>query len=277
MMDDTKRPPVVKAPPVVNPYGFQGVPPTGPPGLVYPPSRKEDFHDVELGYGQQPPLYPYIAPDENAMRWAFIRKVYSILSMQLILTAIVAGIVAFYHPVSDFLVRTPGLVIGMAFLPFIILCPLYCYHQKFPINLLLLALFTGSLSLVIGMSCAFTKGKVIWEAALLTAVVVVSLTLYTFWAARRGHDFSFLGPILFASLMIIIVFIIIQVFFPLGRLSYMIIGGISALIFSGYIIYDTDNLIKRYNYDQYVWASVALYLDIINLFLSLLTLFRATN
>ncbi|MCO5575519.1 hypothetical protein L7F22_029320 [Adiantum nelumboides] len=244
---------------------------------MYPLSSKGDLRDVESGYGQQPPLYPYIAPDENAMRWAFIRKVYSILSMQLILTAIVAGIVAFYHPVSDFLVRTPGLIIGIAFLPFIILCPLYCYREKFPINLILLALFTAGISFTIGLSAAFTQGKVIWESALLTAVVVVSLTLYTFWAARRGYDFSFLGPILFASLMIIIVFIIIQVFFPLGRLSHMIIGGIASLIFSGYIIYDTDNLIKRYTYDQYVWASVSLYLDIINLFLSLMTVFRAVN
>lgn len=55
----------------------------------------------------------------------------------------------------------------------------------------------------------------------------------------------------------------------------MIYGGLGALIFAGYLVYDTDNLIKRYTYDQYVWAAVALYLDIINLFLSLLTLFRA--
>ena len=54
-------------------------------------------------------------------------------------------------------------------------------------------------------------GKVILEAAILTAVVVLSLTAYTFWAARRGKDFSFLGPFLFASLMILLVFGFIQV------------------------------------------------------------------
>ncbi|KAG6530865.1 hypothetical protein ZIOFF_004626 [Zingiber officinale] len=43
--------------------------------------------------------------------------------------------------------------------------------------------------------------KVILEAAILTAVVVVSLTLYTFWAARRGHEFNFLGPFLFAAVL----------------------------------------------------------------------------
>ena len=152
-------------------------------------------------------------------------------------------------------------------------------------------------------------GKVILEAAILTMVVVFSLTAYTFWAVKRGKDFSFLGPFLFASLMILLVFAFIQVrcrlfpslvscvahlpisllystmhiytddvfclqiFFPLGKLSHMIYGALAALIFSGYIVYDTDNIIKRYTYDEYVWAAVSLYLDIINLFLTLLTLF----
>jgi FtsH-binding integral membrane protein len=68
-----------------------------------------------------------------------------------------------------------------------------------------------------------------------------------------------------------------QVFFPLGKLSLMIYGGLASLVFSAFIIYDTDNLIKRYSYDEYVWASVSLYLDIINLFLALLSLFNASD
>lgn len=54
-------------------------------------------------------------------------------------------------------------------------------------------------------------GKVILEAAILTAVVVVSLTLFTFWAARRGYDFNFLGPFLFGAIMVLMVFSLIQV------------------------------------------------------------------
>lgn len=68
---------------------------------------------------------------------------------------------------------------------------------------------------------------------------------------------------------------VVQVFFPLGRTSVMIYGFLASVIFCGYIVYDTDNLIKRYTYDEYIWAAVSLYLDIINLFLSLLTIFRA--
>lgn len=63
----------------------------------------------------------------------------------------------------------------------------------------------------------------------------------------------------------------------MGKISVMIYGGLGAIVFAGYVIYDTDNLIKRYSYDEYIWASVSLYLDIINLFLSLLNIFRAVD
>ncbi|CAK9223599.1 unnamed protein product [Sphagnum troendelagicum] len=118
-------------------------------------------------------------------------------------------------------------------------------------------------------------GIIVLEALILTAAVVVSLTAYTFWAASKGYDFSYLGPILFVGVIILILFGIIQTFFPLGPISMTIYGVLSSLIFSAYIIYDTDNLIKRYAYDEFIWASVALYLDVINLFLSLLEILRS--
>ncbi|KAJ4744592.1 Bax inhibitor-1 family protein [Rhynchospora pubera] len=158
-----------------------------------------------------------------------------------------------------------------------VLCPLYYYHQKHPVNFILLGLFTVTISFAVGMSCAFTSGKIILEAAILTTAVVVGLTLYTFWAAKRGQDFNFLGPFLFAAVIVLLVFGLIQMIFPLGKFSVMIYGGLGALVFSGYIIYDTDNLIKRHTYDEYIWATVSLYLDIINLFLQLLTLLRAAD
>lgn len=117
----------------------------------------------------------------------------------------------------------------------------------------------------------------ILEAVILTAVVVISLTLYTFMAAKRGYDFNFLGPFLFGAVLVLIVFSMIQILFPLGKVSMMIYGCLAAIIFCGYIVYDTDNLIKRHTYDEYIWASVSLYLDIINLFTALLTIFRATD
>jgi len=130
------------------------------------------------------------------------------------------------------------------------------------------------LSVTVGVACANTEGRIVLEALILTSAVVFSLTAYTFWASKKGKDFSFLGPVLFSCLVILILTGFIQAFFPLGSTSVALYGGFSAMIFSGYIVYDTDNLIKRFTYDEYIWASVTLYLDILNLFLTILRVLR---
>lgn len=61
-----------------------------------------------------------------------------------------------------------------------------------------------------------------------------------------------------------------QLFYPLGKLSSMIFSGIASIVFCGYIIFDTNQLIKKLNYDEYIPAAIRLYLDVINLFLNLL-------
>ncbi|KAK7396388.1 hypothetical protein VNO78_17362 [Psophocarpus tetragonolobus] len=226
-----------------------------------------------------PPPYPVMLENPE-LRWAFIRKVYTILSIQLVLSVAVGCVVVFVGPISHFFLSTSAglaLYIVLIFVPFITICPLYYYHKKHPLNFIFLFIFTVTIAFAVGLTCAFTNGRVLLESVILTAAVVLVLTLYTFWASKRGHDFKFLEPFLFIAMLILFIFAMIQLFVPLGRISHIIYGVLASIIFSGYIIYDTDNLIKRYSYDQYIWASVALYLDIINLFLSLLTLCSATR
>ncbi|KAJ6399330.1 hypothetical protein OIU77_019971 [Salix suchowensis] len=218
--------------------------------------------------------------DGPRYRWIFIRKVYTIIAIQLLVTVAVATAVVSVHSISNFIVHTKvGLAIYIAIIviPFIVLCPLYYFYQLRPLNYILLGIFTIDLGFLVGLTCAFISGKVILQSAIITFTAMVTLTLYTFWAARRGHDFSFLGPFLFASLIALLLFALIQIFFPLGRIFVMIFGCLASILFCGFIIYDTDNLIKRYAYDEYIWAAVSLYLDIINLFLSILTVCSAQD
>lgn len=74
-------------------------------------------------------------------------------------------------------------------------------------------------------------GLIVLEALILTAAVVVSLTAYTYWAAKQGHDFSFLGPILFASIMVLFLFGIIQVHTQLRRPTFFSLQCLPALKF----------------------------------------------
>ncbi|CAN1774542.1 hypothetical protein LINPERHAP1_LOCUS13001 [Linum perenne] len=66
------------------------------------------------------------------------------------------------RPIAVFFVTTTaGLVLYIVLIitPFIVLFPLYYYHQKHPMNYLLLGVFTVAISFAVGLTCAFTSGK----------------------------------------------------------------------------------------------------------------------
>ncbi|KAL1220677.1 Protein LIFEGUARD 1 [Cardamine amara subsp. amara] len=231
--------------------------------------------DIETGGGGEVTgnkLYPGMK-EKSELRWRFIRKVYIILSLQMTLTVGVSAVVYFVRPIPKFITTTNyGIIIYFVslLLPLLLLWPLFAFQKKHPVNCILLSIFTLSISFAVGICCLLSKGRIVLESAILTAVMVLGLTIYTFWAVKRGYDFSFLGPFLCGALLILIVFSVIQIFHPLGKLSSMIFSGLASILFCGYIIYDTNTLIKEDKYDEYISAAIRLYLDIINLFLHLL-------
>ncbi|KAK3149078.1 hypothetical protein QOZ80_3AG0212680 [Eleusine coracana subsp. coracana] len=245
---------------------------------------KKDKHccrDAEACY---PPGFAVASPyliESPQLRWAFIRKVYVIVAMQLLLTVAVAATVNLVDPIrAFFLSRTKEAIIAFILIlisPIIVMILMIFCRKKHPINLVLLALFTVCISLSVGLGCLSRNGIVIMEAAGITLVVVVGLTLYTFWAAKKGYDFEFLGPFLVAALLVLMLFSLVRILFPMGKTATMVYGGVAALVFSGFIIYDTDNLIKRYTYDEYVSAAIELYLDIINLFMAILSILEGSE
>jgi len=69
--------------------------------------------DIEEGT-----LYPGLGHGENQLRWGFIRKVYGILSAQIVLTTLVSLVTVLYSPINDTLRGNSGLLLFFAILPF---------------------------------------------------------------------------------------------------------------------------------------------------------------
>lgn len=63
---------------------------------------------------------------------------------------------------------------------------------------------------------------------------------------------------------------LVQIFIPFNETLDLLIAYASVLLFSGFILYDTQMIMKRLNVDEYVVAVLSLYLDILNLFLNIL-------
>ncbi|GLD48042.1 protein lifeguard 4 [Lates japonicus] len=50
----------------------------------------------------------------------------------------------------------------------------------------------------------------------------------------------------------------------------LVLAGAGALVFCGFIIYDTHLLMKQLSPEEHILASINLYLDVVNLFLHIL-------
>ena len=132
--------------------------------------------------------------------------------------------------------------------------------------------FAGCMGSIMGPTIMLTLQKsngwqLIMGAASLTGIALFGLTAY---ALKTKRDFSFMGGFLFASLLVLIGGGILQMFFHSPLLN-MILTVAGVLVFLGYILYDVSRVVTG-GEQNYVFAAIAIYLDILNLFLDLLRL-----
>ena len=91
-----------------------------------------------------------------------------------------------------------------------------------------------------------------------------------FTIAHNQWDFNFLGPFLFAGVMGLITTSFVQIFLPFSANFDLFVASFSVLIFSGFVLYDTQQIMRRLSVDEAILGSLSLYLDFLNLFLSIL-------
>ncbi len=92
-------------------------------------------------------------------------------------------------------------------------------------------------------------------------------------ATVTKKDFSFLGKFLFIGMIVVILAAVANIFFMIPALA-LTISALSVMIFSAYILYDISRIVNG-GEDNYVMATLSVYLDIYNVFVSLLNLLTA--
>ncbi|WP_457560367.1 Bax inhibitor-1/YccA family protein [Caminibacter sp.] len=208
----------------------------------------------------------------------FVKRTYQLLAGSLIAGAVGAyvgmGFVTnMINPVSGGLTFTYW---GAVILEFILLFGLFAAKNKTPLNLILLFAFTFmtgfTLAPTLAMFIAKNMGYVIGEAFGLTAVAFFALTIF---AMNTKRDFTTMGKMLFIALIVLIVAGIANIFLHLPMLQ-LAIAAVGAIVFSLFILFDTQNIIRG-NVSSEIEAAVALYLDFLNLFISLLQILGFLN
>jgi modulator of FtsH protease len=135
-------------------------------------------------------------------------------------------------------------------------------------------LFTGLMGAALGPLINYYLNVgypgLIMEAFGTTAIIFVALSGYVITTKK---DFSFLGGFLIVGLVFAIIASIANIFFAVPAV-HLAINAVIVFIFSGFILYDTSRIVKG-GETNYVMATVALYLNIYNLFTALLALLNA--
>ena len=209
------------------------------------------------------------------IRLGFIRKVYGILTFQLLLTSLFCLWCMSSDSLKKFLVENRGLFSLILVLEIVLSFTMICCRgitQSVPLNYILLFVFTFAESYIVGFICAFTDPKIVFMAACMTFVIVVFLTIY---AITTKNDISMSGSMIFLLSASILCLIFFNFFFR-SKFLHVIICCIAVFIFGIYIVYDTQlilgNKTEMLQVDDYILGSYLIYTDIISLFLNLLSL-----
>ena len=131
----------------------------------------------------------------------FLRKVYGIVATQLCFVALVSAIIMSIESVKMFFQEHPGFLLLLFLGTVISLFAVYIKRLEYPTNFILLGVFTLFESLTIGTLVSFFDKILVIQAIIITAVIVVGLTMYTFQTKR---DFSAMGAGLYAFLCVLI-------------------------------------------------------------------------
>jgi len=208
------------------------------------------------------------------IRMAFVRKVYAILTVQLLATAAVSYISMVSTSYKNWIQSNPWMMWVSMFGAFGFLGLTFWKRKSYPTNLLFLGGFTAMEAYSISVIVSFTDSKIVVEAAIFTLGIFVALTLF---ACQSKYDFTSWMPYLFGALWVLILFGFMNMFFPYNSKVELGYGVIAALIFSGYILVDTQMIMRHYHVEEEIAAAISLYLDVINLFLAILRILNSQN
>ena len=210
-------------------------------------------------------------------RLGFIRKVYGILTAQLLLTTIFVLISVFAEGYQDFVLDNIWLFIVCIVLSIVVLCVLFFVpdlHRTVPYNYALLLLFTILEGYTISCLTAFYDPETVALAAGCTAGLAFLLTLY---AVFTKTDFTMLGGFMICLSFGLLIFGFVFIFIGHSNVYRLIFCPIAIVCYGIFLVYDTQLIVgeKRHKigYDDYVLGSVSLYIDIVGMFIYILSMF----
>ncbi|XP_026521311.1 protein lifeguard 3-like [Notechis scutatus] len=216
---------------------------------------------------------------EKNVRQAFIRKVYSIITLQLLLTVAIVAIFTFVAPVHTYVINHIPIYYasyGVFLICYLVLVFCQKIQRRFPWNIILMTIFTLSLGFMTGTIASMHETKAVILAMIITTVITITVTVFSFQTKVDLTTWTGFFCILAIVLLVTSITTTIVLVHKYIYWVHMLYSAICAIIFTLFLAYDTQLLLgnKRFSIspEDYVYGAIQIYVDVIYIFLSFLRL-----
>ncbi|KAF6339311.1 Fas apoptotic inhibitory molecule 2 [Rhinolophus ferrumequinum] len=247
------------------------------------PSGSSSSYDSSFPTGDHE-LFTTFSWDDQKVRRVFIRKVYTILLIQLLATLAVVAIFTFCDPVKDYVQANPGWYWASYAVFFATYLTLACCpgsRRYFPWNLILLTIFTLSMAYLTGMLSSYYNTTSVLLCLGITALVCLSVTVFSF---QTKFDFTSCQGVLFVLLMTLLFSgLILAILLPFQYVPWLhaVYAVLGAGVFTLFLAFDTQLLMGNRRHtlspEEYIFGALNIYLDIIYIFTFFLQLFGTSR
>lgn len=205
--------------------------------------------------------------NDNALV-GFVKTTYKFFAASL-LFATIGAIVGF---MNFALVTDPAVRIGLIVAEIVAFLGLLFLRKSPGLNVALLFIFTflTGITLVplLGLVLARQGVGAIAQAFGMSTIVFGVMSIF---ALKTKADLANMGKMLLISLIVVVICSLVNLFLG-SPMFQVLIAGAAVVLFSLFVAYDTQNIVRGLYADP-VQAAVSLYLDFLNIFVSLLQLF----
>uniref|UniRef100_U3FYW5 Transmembrane BAX inhibitor motif-containing protein n=1 Tax=Micrurus fulvius TaxID=8637 RepID=U3FYW5_MICFL len=215
--------------------------------------------------------------DDKKVRHTFIRKVYSIISLQLLVTVGIIAIFSFVEPVSHFVQRNIAVYYASYAVFVVTYLVLVCCEgprRRFPWNLILLSVFTLAMGFMTGTIASMYSTKAVLIAMLITAIVSIIVTIFCFQTKVDFTSCTGLFCVLGIVVMVTGIITAIVLSFKYVPWLHMLYASIGAIAFTLFLAYDTQLVLGNRKHtispEEYVYGALKIYTDIVYIFTFLL-------
>lgn len=198
-----------------------------------------------------------------------LRNTYTLLSMTLVFSAVVAGISMSLNLPHPGLILTLVGYFGLLFAT--------TKFRNSSLGIACVFALTGFMGYTLGpilnSYLSMSNGaETVMTAMGATGAIFLGLSAY---ALVSRKDFSFMGSFLMVGIIVAFIAGLAAMFFEIQALS-LVVSSMFVLLMSGLILYQTSDIIHG-GETNYIMATVTLYVSIFNLFTSLLHLLGFMN